>query len=123
MILCDSVAIIIRSLNLKIIVQEILTGQRFSSILYDDLHILAVYGHSSGIGTLRHLSVQLGKNLGNRQPFAHGGIFIQHQTDDLIRLFLPVGNIFIAWDRSSQITDVLRDLRQGIQVIAIYLNR
>ena len=59
MILCDSVAIIIRSLDLKIIVQEILTGQRFSSILYDDLHILTVYGHSGGIGTLRQLPVQL----------------------------------------------------------------
>ena len=123
MILCDSVAVIIRCLDLKIIVQEILTGQRFSSILYDDLHILAVYGHRGGIGTLSQLSVQLGKNLGNRQTFAHSGIFIQYQTDDLIRLFLPVGNIFIARDRSSQITDVLRDLRQGIQIIAIYLNR
>ena len=59
MILCDSVAIIIRSLDLKIIVQEIFTGQRFSSILYDDLHILAIYGHSCGIGTLRQFSVQL----------------------------------------------------------------
>jgi len=54
----------------------------------DDLDTLT----KIGIGTLRQLSVQLGKNLGNRQPFAHGGIFIQHQTDDLIRLFLPVGS-------------------------------